>query len=363
MKKMRKLIPAFAMLLVSAIMMSTASFAWFTMNQEVTATGMQVQAQAAGSLVISNEPLTYKSSDIEVDFATAVEKLLPITLDAAGKWYLPDIDKTVNTQTGHLGAGAKLVEKTFANNAAAESYYFDQIVFIGSAGATQTGTLTLDLSAPVAYDSDSTLAYSIAVYVVGTNDQSDDSVAPNAQPAAIVHVDDSKETNAEYARNVAVLENVTIPTIVGVGDQNENKTGLKIVLRVFVDGDLDAINATGTALTKPVVTGREPVAVANGAEYNETETYFIKQMVPEVDEDGEPVMGEDGKQNMVWNNEYIPAVIPDDFVNGQTTISSELGWFVYKPVEEHLPYKYVNSADIPTAASSLEISFTFEATN
>lgn len=53
MKKMRKIIPAFAMLMVAAIMMSTASFAWFTMSASVTAEGMQVKAQAAGGLVMS----------------------------------------------------------------------------------------------------------------------------------------------------------------------------------------------------------------------------------------------------------------------------------------------------------------------
>lgn len=44
MKLTRKLIPAFIMLLVSAVLMSTASFAWFAMNTEVNATGMQVTA-------------------------------------------------------------------------------------------------------------------------------------------------------------------------------------------------------------------------------------------------------------------------------------------------------------------------------
>jgi hypothetical protein len=53
MKKMRKLIPAFAMLMIAAIMMSTASYAWFTMSASVTAEGMQVKAQAAGGLVMS----------------------------------------------------------------------------------------------------------------------------------------------------------------------------------------------------------------------------------------------------------------------------------------------------------------------
>ena len=56
MKKMtRKLIPALAMLLISAVMMSTASFAWFTMNTEVTATGITVTAVAPKSLWIMEE--------------------------------------------------------------------------------------------------------------------------------------------------------------------------------------------------------------------------------------------------------------------------------------------------------------------
>lgn len=52
MKKMRKLIPALAMLLVSAVMMSTASFAWFSMNTEASATGMQIKASSTGGLAI-----------------------------------------------------------------------------------------------------------------------------------------------------------------------------------------------------------------------------------------------------------------------------------------------------------------------
>lgn len=45
MKLTRKLIPAFIMLLVSAVLMSTASFAWFAMNTTVEATGMAVKAK------------------------------------------------------------------------------------------------------------------------------------------------------------------------------------------------------------------------------------------------------------------------------------------------------------------------------
>ena len=44
MKMTRKLIPAFVMLIVSAIMLSTASYAWFANSTKVTASGMTVKA-------------------------------------------------------------------------------------------------------------------------------------------------------------------------------------------------------------------------------------------------------------------------------------------------------------------------------
>lgn len=53
MKKARKIIPALAMLLVAAVMMSTASFAWFSMNTTATATGMQIKATSSGGLAIA----------------------------------------------------------------------------------------------------------------------------------------------------------------------------------------------------------------------------------------------------------------------------------------------------------------------
>lgn len=61
-KNARKLIPAVAMLLVSATMLSTASFAWFSMNSQVEATGMQVQVNAPGSIVISGDNTNWDST-------------------------------------------------------------------------------------------------------------------------------------------------------------------------------------------------------------------------------------------------------------------------------------------------------------
>jgi hypothetical protein len=50
--KMRKLLPAFAMLTVSAISLSSATYAWFTMNKEVTVTGMSLKTKVGSNLLV-----------------------------------------------------------------------------------------------------------------------------------------------------------------------------------------------------------------------------------------------------------------------------------------------------------------------
>ena len=79
MKKLnRKLIPAFAMLLLSAVLMSTASFAWFSQNGKVTASGFQVQATAPAALWISADSDGPFESSYAYE-ATSVTELNPVT--------------------------------------------------------------------------------------------------------------------------------------------------------------------------------------------------------------------------------------------------------------------------------------------
>jgi len=49
----KKLIPAAGMLLLSTAMLATSTFAWFTLNREVSVTNMQVQAKADQGLLIN----------------------------------------------------------------------------------------------------------------------------------------------------------------------------------------------------------------------------------------------------------------------------------------------------------------------
>jgi hypothetical protein len=57
----KKIFSAAAMLAVSASMLATSTYAWFSMNTQVTATGMQMKAKAEGGIVIAAKSYTKSS--------------------------------------------------------------------------------------------------------------------------------------------------------------------------------------------------------------------------------------------------------------------------------------------------------------
>lgn len=80
MKKFAKLVPALAMLLVSATVLATSTFAWFSMNHTVTASNMTVTAKSdAFWLQIANEEGVSKdnSNKTEADAKTTAATIYP----------------------------------------------------------------------------------------------------------------------------------------------------------------------------------------------------------------------------------------------------------------------------------------------
>jgi hypothetical protein len=82
----RKLVPAIAMLACSAVMLSTATYAWFTMNKEVSVTGMEVKAHAEEGLLI-NEVATANSNTWD-SLATANETPTTVVMRPASSYDL-----------------------------------------------------------------------------------------------------------------------------------------------------------------------------------------------------------------------------------------------------------------------------------
>lgn len=106
----KKLVPAVAMLTTSAIMLSTATYAWFTMNKNVEVKGLSMSATAGDSLEISlgsltagsaptnNAPtigdISWKKSILIDDYYASVGKMLPAsTADGLTVYSIDDIEK------------------------------------------------------------------------------------------------------------------------------------------------------------------------------------------------------------------------------------------------------------------------------
>lgn len=123
---MRKLLPAVAMLAVSAVSLSSATYAWFTMNKSVEVTGMQLKAQAEKGILInemagasdgtwSAEALAGQSSAIALRPAS--------TSDLANWWHA---NSKITSNEGGAGTGTTVTVDT-TNTVALDTnvYYAD----------------------------------------------------------------------------------------------------------------------------------------------------------------------------------------------------------------------------------------------
>lgn len=79
MKKFKKLIPALCMLLISAVLMGTSTYAWFSMNTTVTATGMKVTAKSDNVFLQISENDTFTDPATTVTFTETATALKPTT--------------------------------------------------------------------------------------------------------------------------------------------------------------------------------------------------------------------------------------------------------------------------------------------
>ena len=130
MKLSRRLIPAIAMLMVSAVLMSTASFAWFSMRDTVTAEGMTVNATSdAVFLQIKEAEQDEEAYDASVTVSYTAS-LLPVAHDAFGedgvldyaKWYFGYSTDPTDADAGFQ----KITEKVNGDNF---SKYVGKMVF------------------------------------------------------------------------------------------------------------------------------------------------------------------------------------------------------------------------------------------
>lgn len=162
MKKFKKVVPALCALLVSAVMLGSSTYAWFSMNTRVTAQGMQVTAQSNSTyLVVSSTNTLATETNVNVtekaggigNKATNVypcakaDKVITGTDVVAGDWYYASSKSQSNAGTmgdGKLGEDTMNVTKigTTLTNDYKVTYTF--YIGVSAESAAKTANIKID---------------------------------------------------------------------------------------------------------------------------------------------------------------------------------------------------------------------------
>lgn len=346
MKKMRKLIPAFAMLMIAAIMMTTASFAWFTMNETVTATGMQVQAKASGNLLISTSKMnaayigmTANATDIYHTDALDRSKvnLFPITY-SNGAWKVPANGTLVDPTYGTT-PDTNLTNITLNTTANVQSYFGTYEFYVATAGdELKDQYLFAKINAVSGADQEIAPAYTIAFYVVANGQETpaltEDTFWNN--PVATVNYKDGSAAKVVLGDNT---DKFVVPST--YGKNTENAVGLKVIMRVYVDGNLDAEDTTVNVPTYVDGSGKKYTAAM--ASYK-----FYKKTADDTAEAGYTVDYSVEVDTSIWD-------VDDD-------ISNYVYWDGVTTTPSTVDTKYVNNETIPSGATKFEVELSASAT-
>lgn len=144
MKKFKKLIPALISMFLSFSLMGTATFAWFSMNTTVTATGIEIEAKSDNTyLLISQTNDT--AAAIQAENATSVTSLIgsssvfpsaPALSDAEAAYLTVAAGHNTVSSGAIVTAGTKVVDATTA--AAVTNWYTANALTPGSSAIDTT---------------------------------------------------------------------------------------------------------------------------------------------------------------------------------------------------------------------------------
>ena len=236
MKKFKKLIPALCMLLVSAILLGGSTFAWFSMNNEVTANGMQVSAKSNTQFLIIEETAaeitntTTASSNMSVTAtktsggiggttnnvypsARATEANKPVSGLAIGDWYTGN--SKLRNDAGAAGT-TNFVNGKKIETADLGNYVLTYEFYIGLAKGSEdyTGGLV------VTNEADALANGVTAVINVGTQTE--------------IVFNDAKNTDNTTITNINLKANVAT----------------KVTVQLYIDGNNAAVKTEGfTSIT------------------------------------------------------------------------------------------------------------------
>jgi len=246
-KARHKLVPAIIMLIVAAITMSTASYAWFTMSNRVEVTGVELTVVAPTNILIRERSSTYPnafSNSVTVSTNPTTGKLSHASsIDGETMFTVENAITMVETD-GTLTSTATIVTATTPVAPTTDGFYIDfffelvntgsEDVSVGLENLVIAGTTT---SAAGTYADG---AVRFAILEDGT-----DSLGVFAKSVETVQAYDTTTT---LAAQTTVTSGVDLFDVLGSGvadASSPNPAGMKsITVRVWIEGqDDDCVTA------------------------------------------------------------------------------------------------------------------------
>ena len=201
-KTNKKIISASAMLLISAAMLGTATYAWFTMNKEVEVTGMQVKAKAEQGLLI-NEVADYSDSNWDNEATNNQSegiRLHATSTANTGTWYVAYSSKANSSESAASGQASEDLSSGYFTLGSGD--YATSVETIAATAGTdaQKDITYVDKDADAAYDNGEGYYVKYTYYLKSSGDEITCSLAAGGQSLNI------KEVTVEGASDSADLD-------------------------------------------------------------------------------------------------------------------------------------------------------------
>jgi len=285
-KTNKKLISALGMFMLSAAMLGTSTYAWFTMNKEVTVTGMEVRTQVGDNLLVAQDELEstakkadnlFKTTDIDIMHAL----LEPVsTVNGTSYWYtdtynvggsgdaLTDAYTAYNENTSlNNNLGGRVNFKTNYDTAFQTNYgitgsittanvaygYIDYVFQIKANNTSDTSkdivVKDISLTSGKAGDTDTLHAFRAAIFAENIT-----SATPTAGVGTLKTILSSETgtTGAYYFTDGMAISTNGAPTAVSnynssatIGSATASTTSyFKVVVRLWLEGEDENCNNT-----------------------------------------------------------------------------------------------------------------------
>ena len=285
MKKFRKLLPALSMLLISALLMGSSTFAWFSMNTTVTVSGMSVTTKVSSNLLISADTTeaNFKAAGLDQTRSGALDPVS--TVDGKSFFYhnSENVDAS-GAQTGNhftaysedttlanTGAGKESYDSSFNSNYGVTGSittnnvvygYIDYIFYLKASSTEESQKVSLT-KCNLLYNGNTingNKAWRVAVFATEASDTAEGAKTATESLKTILTLSDAKnfsntvtDSKNQAASSATALADVTYNSAAVIDSTIAKGTSkyYKVIVRIYLEGeDTTCNNATYVNLTQ-----------------------------------------------------------------------------------------------------------------